>query len=145
MLSAAASLLPDTLDKMRAAVIRDAVHRGWLKHMHHDERTEEGEQVATRARAFQRKLRSLKSSAGSSAFAGRLLPYALHFGLTDPDQDPLVGFAHAFAAVLADLPSWRPAEHTRAPMELSEVLEKPSIDQQMMDPWVGAGVWLTGW
>jgi hypothetical protein len=113
--------------------------------MHHDERTEEGEQVATRARAFQRQLRSLKSSAGSSAFAGRLLPYALHFGLTDPDQDPLVGFAHAFAAVFADLPSWRPPDHTQPPVALSEVLEKPSIDQQLMDPWVGAGVWLTGW
>jgi hypothetical protein len=144
-LSAAAAQLPDTLDKMRTAVIRDAVHRGWLKRMHHDERTEEGEQVATRARAFQRQLRSLKSSAGVSAFAGRLLPYALHFGLADPDQDPLVRFAHSFAAVLADLPGWRPPEHTRPPMVLSEVLEKPSIDQQMMDPLVGAGVWLTGW
>lgn len=144
-LSEAATELPDTLDKMRAAVIRDAVQRGWLKHMHHDERTEGGEQLATRTRAFQRKLRSLKSSSGASAFAGRLLPYALHFGLADQDQDPLVRFAHAFAAVFADLPGWRPPEHTRPPMVLSEVLEKPSIDQQMMDPLLGAGVWLTGW
>jgi hypothetical protein len=97
------------------------------------------------SRAFQRDLRHLKSAEGPQAFNGRLLPYALHFGLTDPDQDLLVRFAHAFTATFADLPGWKPPDHTRPPIELSEVLQKPSIDEQIMDPWVQAGVWLTGW
>lgn len=144
-LSVLASRLPDTLEKTRHAIIRDAVRRGWLHHLHHEERTEQGDELVVRIRAFQRDLRHLKSAEGPQAFSGRLLPYALHFGLTDPSQDLLVRFAHAFTATFADLPGWRPPEHTRPPMVLSEVLEKPSIDEQMMDPLVGAGVWLTGW
>jgi len=76
---------------------------------------------------------------------GRLLPYALHSGLTDPARDLLVRFAHAFTATFADLLGWKRPEHTLPPIVLSEVLEKPSIDEQMMDPMVGAAVRLTGW
>jgi hypothetical protein len=144
-LSVLASQLPNTLEKTRHAIVRDAVHHGWLHHLHHDQRTDQGEELVVRIRAFQRDLRYLKSAEGPKALTGRLLPYALHFGLTDPDQDLLVRFAYAFTATFADLPGWRPPEHTRPPIVLSEVLEKPSIDEQMMDPMVGAGVWLTGW
>jgi hypothetical protein len=144
-LSVLASQLPDTLEKTRHAIVRDAVHRGWLHHLRHDQRTDRGEELVLQIRAFQRDLRHLKSAEGPEALTGRLLPYALHFGLTDPAQDLLVRFAHAFTATFADLPGWRPPEHTRPPIVLSEVLEKPSIDEQMMDPMVGAGVWLTGW
>jgi len=144
-LSVLASQLPDTLEKTRHAIVQDAVRRGWLHHLHHDQRTDQGEELVLRIRAFQRDLRHLKSAEGPQALTGRLLPYALHFGLTDPAQDLLVRFAHAFTATFADLPGWKLPEHTRPPMVLSEVLEKPSIDEQMMDPMVQAGVWLTGW
>jgi hypothetical protein len=144
-LSVLASQLPDTLEKTRHAIVRDAVHHRWLHHLHHDQRTDQGEELVLHIRAFQRDLRHLKTAEGPSALTGRLLPYALHFGLTDPVQDPLVRFAHAFAATFADLPGWRPPEHSRPPIVPSEVLDKPSIDEQMMDPMVGAGVWLTGW
>jgi len=140
-LSVLASQLPVTLEKTRHAIVRDAVHRGWLHHLHHEERTELGDELVVRIRAFQRDLRHLKSADGPQALSDRLLPYALHFGLTDPTQNLLVRFAHAFTATFADLPGWRRPEHTRPPMVLSEVLEKPDIDQQMM----GAGAWLVGW
>jgi hypothetical protein len=144
-LSALAGQFPETLDRMRTAVTQDAVHRGWLKHLHHDERTEQGEELAMRIRAFQRELRSLKSTSGTSALDGRLLPYALHFGLAQPDQDRLVSFAHAWRAMFADLPGWRPPERKQAPVPSdSDQVSKASIDEQMMDPTVGLGVWLAG-
>jgi hypothetical protein len=144
-LSVLATHLPDTLEKTRRAIVREAVHQGWLHHVHHDQRTDQGEELVVRIRAFQRDLRHLKSAEGATALNGRLLPYALHFGLADPAQDPLVRFAHAFTATFADLPSWRPPDHTRPDDDLDAGLAKPSIDEQMMVPIVGAGVWLTGW
>jgi len=41
-LSVLAAQLPDTLEKMRHAIIRDAVRHGWLHHLHHGERTDQG-------------------------------------------------------------------------------------------------------
>jgi hypothetical protein len=139
-LSALASRLPATLDKTRTAIVRDAVHRGWLRHLHHEERTAQGQELAVRVRAFQRNLRHLKSVEGPSALTQRLLPYALHFGLADPDSDPLARFARAFSTTFGDLPGWRPPAPTRPPAETTF-----AIDEPITDGFVLRGAWLTGW
>jgi len=139
-LSALASRLPATLDKVRAAIVRDAVRRGWLRHLHHEERTAQGQDLAVRIRAFQRNLRHLKSAEWPSALTQRLLPYALHFGLADPDSDPLARFARAFSTTFGDLPGWRPPAPTRPPAETTF-----TIDEPITDGFVLRGAWLTGW
>jgi hypothetical protein len=78
-LSSLATSQPHTLDRTRAAIVHDAVHRGWLKHLSHDERTEEGEALAIRVRAFQREMRRMKNAGEGEAFAG---PLAQRQGLT---------------------------------------------------------------
>lgn len=112
-LASLASTLPRTLDAAREAIVHDAVHRGWLKRLHHDERTDDGEALASHVRAFQRELRRLGNAGGAAAFAGPLLPWALHFGLADPGLDPLVAFAHDFAGTFAELAGWQRPQHTR--------------------------------
>jgi hypothetical protein len=109
-LSELASSLPRTLDKTRSAITHDAVHRGWLKHLSHDERTEQGEALATHVRAFRRDLRRLKSAGETAPLTGPLLPFVLHFGLADAGLDPLVQFAHDFAATFVVLDAWKPPE-----------------------------------
>jgi hypothetical protein len=97
------------LDKTRAAVIHDAVHHGWLKHLHHAERTPAGQELTHRIRAFQRDLMHRQSERGPAGLDGPLLPYALHFGMISGDEIPLARFAHAWVATFKDLPGWKPA------------------------------------
>jgi hypothetical protein len=102
--------IPQVLEAARAALIRDAVHRGWLRRLHHDQRTEAGEQLAARIRAFQHGLRQLAAEQGEDALTGPLLPYALHFGMIHSDQLPLA----AFAPLGGNLRSFAGLAHARA-------------------------------
>jgi len=101
------------LDATRSAIVHEAVHRGWLRHLHHQERTSEGEELAGKIRAFQWQLRHFLSDQGHQAVPAELLPYALHFGFIARDHGPLAGFAHAWVEVFADLPGWRTPGHQR--------------------------------
>lgn len=101
------------VDATRSAIVHEAVHRGWLRHLHHQERTGEGEELAQKIRAFQRQLRHFISEQGHQAVPAGLLPYALHFGLIARDDGPLAGFAHAWVEAFADLPGWRAPERER--------------------------------
>jgi hypothetical protein len=134
------------LDRTRGELIGDAVHRGWLHRLHHDQRTEAAEELARRVRAFQRDLRRLKAQGNAEALAGELLPYALHFGMAGQDTPALARFAHAFTAAFASLDGWHPSAPRRPDFGgLDDAVSKPSIDEQIMSPTVGMGVWLTGW
>jgi hypothetical protein len=137
--------MPKVLSRARDAIIHDAVNRGWLHRLHHDQRTDAGEQLATRIRRFQRDLRKFAADQGQDALAGPLLPYALHFGMVGPDQLALVKFAHAWVGAFASLPGWHEPAPSRPSFDEPDAVAKPTIDEQIMDPYVGAGVWLTGW
>jgi hypothetical protein len=44
------------LDETRKALIREAAHQGWLRHLHHDQRTPKGEELAGHVRSFRQPL-----------------------------------------------------------------------------------------
>ena len=98
--------MPGVLKDTRTALVHDAVHHGWLHHLHHDQRTDAGDQLADRLRAFQQALRRLASEQGSDVLTGPLLPYALHFGMTGDDQHMLSRFAHDWVKAFSPLPGW---------------------------------------
>jgi hypothetical protein len=102
------------LDRVRGALVHEAVRQGWLRDVHKDERTPEGEELARDVRSFQRELRHYAEAQGTASVAGPLLPYALHFGLIpvgaaheEATAVPLARFAHAWAYTFKDLPGWR--------------------------------------
>ncbi len=88
-----ATRMPQILAATRREILRDEAHRGWLRRVHHDQRTVEGEQLAERIRTFHNRLRQFAVSQGEGALAGPLLPYAMHLGLVHSDDLPLVPFA----------------------------------------------------
>lgn len=98
------------LSKVRSELVREAVHRGWLRHWHHDQRTPEGEELARRLRAFRSELRRLKDEQGEEVLARDWLPYALHFGLVPCDRIPLARFAQSWVDAFRGLESWYHAE-----------------------------------
>ena len=136
--------MSEALDTVRSAIVHDAVSRGWLHRFHHDQRTEEAEQLALRIRSFQRDLRAFTSNQGQAGLNGSLLPYALHFGMVHDDQLPLARFANNYVTTIAGLPGWRQPPAARHDLAESDAVAKPSIDEQMMDPNVGAMLWVTG-
>jgi hypothetical protein len=140
-----APLMAAVLARARDEIMHDAVSNGWLHRFHHDQRTDAGEQLAMRIRRFQRDLRRLATDQGKDALTGRLLPFALHFGLLEHDQTTLVKFAHAWVAAFASLPGWHQPEPSRPALDQPDAVAKPTIDEQMMDPYVGMGIALTGW
>ena len=117
--SSLATRMTEILADTRQEILRDAVHRGWLRHIHHDQRTAEGEQLATRIRTFQNRLRQFATSQGEEALAGPLLPYALHFGLVHGEDLPLVRFARHWVSTFSVLPGWH-QQVPKAPDPLSE-------------------------
>jgi hypothetical protein len=117
--SSLSTRMPQILAETRRQILRDAVHRGWLRHIHHDQRTAEGEQLAARIRNFHNLLRQFAMSQGDEALAGPLLPYAMHFGLVHGDDLPLVRFAHHWVRTFSVLPGWH-QEVPKAPDPLSE-------------------------
>lgn len=110
--SLAAGFGPD-LAKVRRALEREVVAQGWVRRLHHDQRTPKGEELARQVRSFQRELRKSRSDGGDEVFGGVLLPYALRFGFVSGDQLPLARFAHDWVRTFADLPGWRPAQPAR--------------------------------
>jgi hypothetical protein len=116
--------MPQVLDDTRREIIRDAVHRGWLHHLHHDQRTSEGDELAERIRAFQRRLRQYASDQGPTAVSGPLLPYALHFGMLSGSDLPLARLAHRWVSSFSALPGWHPP----APKEPNPLDDPVPID-----------------
>lgn len=62
--SSLAPRMTQILADTRREILHDAVHRGWLRHIHHDQRTAEGEQLAARIRTFQNGLPALRYQPG---------------------------------------------------------------------------------
>jgi len=117
--SSLAPRMPQILADTRRQIMHDAVRRGWLRHIHHDQRTAEGEQLSARIRTFQNQLRHFATSQGEDALAGALLPYAMHFGLVHRDDLPLALFARHWVRAFSVLPGWH-QEYPKAPDPLSE-------------------------
>jgi hypothetical protein len=109
-LSSLAAHLGRDLGKVRHALEHEVVAQGWVRRLHHDQRTPKGEELARRVRSFQRELRKFKSDGGEEAVGGTLLPFALRFGLVSGDQLPLARFAHDWVRTFGDLPGWRPVQ-----------------------------------
>jgi hypothetical protein len=109
-LSSLAAGLGQDLGKVRRALEHEVVAQGWVRRLHHDQRTPKGEELARRVRSFQRELRKFKSDGGEETLGGTLLPFALRFGLVPGDQLPLARFAHDWVRTFGDLPGWRPAQ-----------------------------------
>jgi hypothetical protein len=105
-LSALADGFGVVLDDTRKALVHEAVHQGWLRHLHNEQRTPKGEDLARQVRFFRRDLRRLKTEGDQFVLAGELLPYALHFGLVSGERYPLARFAHAWVRTFADQPGW---------------------------------------
>jgi len=112
-LSSLAARFGKALDETRKVLIRDAVHQGWLRHLRHDQRTAEAEELAGHVRFFRRDLRRLVADGDQRALSGQLLPYALRFGLLSDQGTPLVRFTQAWVGAFADLPGWTPPKPVR--------------------------------
>jgi hypothetical protein len=112
-LSSLAADFGQDLGKIRRLLEHEVVAQGWIRRLHHDQRTPKGEELARQVRSFQRELRKFKSDEGEEAVGGTLLPFALRFGLASGDQLPLARFAHAWVRTFGDLPGWRPAQPGR--------------------------------
>jgi hypothetical protein len=117
--SSIAPLMTQILDHTRHEILHDAVHNGWLRHIHHDQRTAEGEQLAARIRTFHVQLRHFASSHADEVPNGPLLPYAMHFGLLRDDDLPLARFARHWVRTFSVLPGWH-QEQPKAPDPLTE-------------------------
>jgi hypothetical protein len=88
--------------------------------IHHDQGTEAAEQLALQIRSFQRDLRKFTSNRRQADLTGRLLPYALHFGMVHDDQLPLAGFAHSWVTKFAGLPGWHQPPAARPDLDESD-------------------------
>lgn len=112
-LGAGPSLVSELPDQVAPALrtfardlVKDALHRGWLKHTHHDQRTTRGEDLAARTRTLRTALRRAKAAGDDAAIRERL-EYALVLGQLAGSDLPLARFGAAFVAACADLPGWR--------------------------------------
>jgi hypothetical protein len=121
LLSGLASRLPDALQRFRDSVIKDAVHRGWVRRIGH-ERTPAGDELGGQVSAFRGRLRHLKAS-GPASIAG-YLPFAIVFGLAADEDLPLAAFADAWSQACSALPGWRhePAPRREEPIQISSTL-----------------------
>ncbi len=128
--------------------MRDAVHQGWLRRLHHHERTKAGEELAGLLRTFRQGLRSVRAERGPEALEGQLLPYALHFGLARPGHQ-LARFAHAWVGTFAELPEWRAPARWRTDSEYDAgtriAARKRTADEDIMSHDVAAMLWVTDW
>jgi hypothetical protein len=106
-----AATIGHRLDRVRAEIEKEAVHRGWVHHWHRGDLTESGEALVAELGRFGRKLGQLKTESGDETLTGGLLPYALRFHLVGRDQVPLARFAAAWGAAFADLPGWKAPEY----------------------------------
>jgi hypothetical protein len=130
LLSGLTGQLAPALRHFAHGLVRDAVHRGWLRHLHHDQRTPEGDQLAVQIRSFRSGLRHMKTSGGEDAITGHL-SYALLFGLASGDRLPHARFAASWIRACASLPGWMPAEVKRPRLEDADFTR---------DEWRGMGL-----
>jgi hypothetical protein len=149
-LASLAADLPAGLAEVREDLVHDAVHRGWLRHLHHlhhHQRTKAGEELAGHLRIFRRELRAVKAELGPEILEEHLLPYALHFGLAGPGH-PLAQFAHAWVAAFAELPEWRGPARPRSDTEWDDgirpAVHKRTLHEDIMSSDVGGMLWVTG-
>lgn len=103
--------LAPALREFHDGVVKDAVHRGWLRHLHHEQLTRAGEDLAVRTGNFCAALRKAIIAGNHEVLAGHLA-YALTFGLVSPETAPaevlpLVRFANAFVSACSGLPDWK--------------------------------------
>jgi hypothetical protein len=112
LLSGLTEQLAPALRQFASGLLRDAVHHGWLRRLHHDQRTPAGEQLAAQIRSFRSGLRQLKASGGEDAITGHL-SYALMFGLASRDRLPHARLAASWIRACSSLPGWMPAEAKR--------------------------------
>jgi hypothetical protein len=82
LLAGLAERLGAIMHRFQKDLMADAVHHGWLRHLHHDQRTAESEELAVAIRSFRSGLRHLKASGSGDAMAARL-SYAVLFGTRD--------------------------------------------------------------
>ena len=145
-LASLAADLPAGLAQVRDELVRDAVHQGWLRRLHHHDRTAAGEELARQLKAFRQDLRAARAAGGPEVLDGPLLPYALHFGLARADH-LLARFAHAWVAAFAELPDWRvPArQRTGSLLDTGTPVRKRTLEEDIMSRDVGAMLWVTGW
>jgi hypothetical protein len=94
------------LDKVRAELIHEAVHQGWLRRWHHDQRTPEGDALARKLRAFHSELRQLKAEHGDDPLIKDWLSFAVHFGLVSPERVALARFARAWNDAFSNMKGW---------------------------------------
>jgi hypothetical protein len=112
LLSGLTEQLAPALRQFASGLLRDAVHHGWLRRLHHDQRTPAGERLAAQIRSFRSGLRQLKASGGEGAITGHL-SYALMFGLASPDRLPHARLAASWIRACSSLPGWMPPEAKR--------------------------------
>jgi len=130
LLSELTGQLAPALQRFKKDLIRDAVHHDWLGHLHHDDRTPAGEELAQQIRSFRSALRHLKTSGGDDALDS-YLPYALLFGLTSRDRLPHERFVGSWVQACAELPGWRSKEPAR------QGFDDPDFTR---DEWRGMGL-----
>jgi hypothetical protein len=56
----------------------------------------------------------------------------------------LAKFAHAWVMAFADLPGWYQPPPKPPSFDEPDAVAKPTIDEQIMDPNVGAMLWISG-
>lgn len=146
-LTSLATSLPAGLAEVREGLVHDAVQRGWLRRLHHGERTKAGEELASQLPAFHEGLSQARAERGPEALDGQLLPYALHFDLARPEH-PLTQFSHAWVSTFADLPEWRAPARWRTDSGydagIRPAARKRTLDGDIMSHDVAAMQWLIG-
>lgn len=130
----AAEKIAPVLRGFAGELVKDAVHRGWLRRMHRDRLTSDGDELLADTRKFRAALRRA-SIAGHHEVLAAHLPYALAFGLVTPASAPasalpLACFSAAFISVCSALPDWRHAE----PRQERPDVGAPDFDR---DEWRG--------
>lgn len=123
-----AATIGGKLDRVRAELEKEAVHRGWVHHWHHGDLTESGEALVAELGRFGRKLQQLKTESGDDALTGDLLPYAMHFHLVARDRVPLAHFAAAWAEAFGGLPGWKAADYKHPQYDDSGWIKADEID-----------------
>lgn len=129
----AAEGIAPALRAFAGELVKDAVHHGWLRRLHHDQLTPDGEELAARARELRAKLRHDCHAGGKHELPAGQLACAVVFGLVPAGSDlaaalPLARFAAAFVSACSGLPDWQRPESKH---------EFPDVDTWSRNEWGG--------
>jgi hypothetical protein len=117
--------LPDALEDFRRHLVGSCVHAGLFHRLHHDRRTESGEQRLAEAHALRASLRVLRVDLQSI----ELLPWAVATGVM-PTTAPVCGEpALSIAAAALRLPAWQRSD------------PEPAVHYHPQQPDLQMGVW----